>query len=345
MLLMVTNRRTADSGYGDEEQANFRYHYLRDYLGGPPKNDGFAAGGGAPGDRKAFEKLLLGELVRMRDELGIGTPKIGLYLHGYNNDWQQSIDELVDLRDAMTPALGYEPLLVGFSWPSSGAVRKYLSDREEVRDSVPAFVRFLRDVHDFLVRNERKCFSTSFCIAHSMGNYLLRKGMEYLSDHLGEPVGRAMFNETVMMAPDIASQDIEQDGKGRYIADFSRRVHIYYSKFDRALKASSTKRFGANRLGRHGADDYTNLAPNVVLVNAASFANSDSVKANKLVDRRGNGVSVHSSHRYHPDILADVVHVLSSVDRSSIPTRYEDRKVDGLPDLTPNHFALGQQPA
>ena len=59
-----------------------------------------------------------------------------------------------------------------------------------------------------------------------------------------------MFGETVMLAPDIAATDIERGGKGQYIADFSRRAHLYYSKHDRALKASSAKRFGANLLGR-----------------------------------------------------------------------------------------------
>jgi esterase/lipase superfamily enzyme len=171
-----------------------------------------------------------------------------------------------------------------------------------------------------------------------MGNYLLRKGMEYLSDHLGTPVGRAMFNETVMLAPDLASKDIEQDGKGNYIADFSRRVHVYYSKHDRALKVSSAKRFGGNRLGRHGADDYTNLPANVAIVDAKKYANSEATKG--LKDRRGEQVSVHSSHRYHPKILADIIQVLSSIDRSLITTRAAAPKVVDRPDLPPNHFEL-----
>jgi esterase/lipase superfamily enzyme len=188
-----------------------------------------------------------------------------------------------------------------------------------VRDSVGAFTRFLLDINDLANRNERDCFSTTFCIAHSMGNYLLRKGMEYLSDHLGTPQGRMLFDETVMLAPDIASSDIETDGKGVYIADFSRRVHVYYSKFDRALKASSAKRFGADRLGRHGADNYDKLPGNVVVIDAKAYANSESIQG--TLDRVGEQVSVHSSHRYHANILADVIQVLSSIDRDQIAAR------------------------
>ena len=333
MLMMVTSRRLRSGKYQNREQANYGYDYLAGHSNGPPGNDGFDLRG-----KGRFEAALLHELNRLK-ESGVNTPKVGIYLHGYNNDYQDSIDEIFDLERALGDVIGYSPVLIGFSWPSSGTVRDYLNDREEVRDSVPAFCRFLRDVNDFLCRNEDNCFATTYCIAHSMGNYLLRKGMEYLSDNLGAPCGRAMFNETIMLAPDIASHDIELDGKGRYIAAFSRRVHVYYSRHDRALKASSAKRFGRNRLGRHGADDYENLAPNVVIVDAKQFANS--AATNDLRDRRNGRVSVHSSHRYHRGILEDVVQVLSSVERTLIPTRREVPKVVDRPDLPPHHFELG----
>lgn len=333
MLFMVTNRRIKGGEYSDEEQVNYGFDYLCDHNGGAPGSDGFSGRG-----KRGFEVALLREMLRLKNDAGVNTPKVGIYLHGYNNNWQESIDELVDLHTALEPLVGYPPILVGFSWPSSGKTIEYLADREEVRDSIPAFTRFLRDINDFLVRNERDCFATTFCISHSMGNYLLRKGMEYLSDHLGTPIGRSMFNETVMLAPDLSSSDIELDGKGRYISEFSRRVHVYYSRYDRALKASSAKRFGGNRLGRHGADDYGNLPSNVVVVDAVNYANSDAVKAADLRGRRGGKVSVHSSHRYHPAILTDVLHVLSSIDRDVILTR--KTKTPDRPDLTSNHYEL-----
>ncbi len=332
MLLMATSRRIMGGKYGNEEQTNHRFDYLYDYDGQRRGQDGFNGRG-----KREFERALLSGLESLRDNQDISTPKVGIYLHGYNNDWQDSLDELWDLHNSLTPVIGYEPVLVGFSWPSTGRTIDYISDREEARDSVPAFTRFLRDINGFLVANERNCFSTSFCIAHSMGNYLLRKGFEYLSDHLGTPVGRKMFDETVMIGPDLSSTDIEVGGKGQYIAQFSRRVHVYYSRHDRALKASSAKRFGGRRLGRHGAADYGNLPGNVVLVNAEKFANEESVKQANLIDREGKGVSVHSSHRYHPEILADINHVISSRDRDVIPTRKEDPQ---HPEIGGNHYAL-----
>jgi len=335
MLLMVTNRRKRDGKYDDEERNNYAFEYQYQYKNAARGQDGFIKSG-----RRGFENALLTELNRLKDVDGINTPKVGIYLHGYNNNYQDSIDEIVDLEKALNPIVGYSPVLIGFSWPSSGKTKAYLSDREEVRDSIGAFTRFLLDINEFANRNERDCFSTTFCIAHSMGNYLLRKGMEYMSDYLGNPLGRLIFNETVMLAPDIAAQDIELDGKGRYIADFSRRVHVYYSKHDRALKASSAKRFGANRLGRHGAEDYGNLADNVVVINAKNYANSESINKEKLVDRRNDPVSVHSSHRYHPNILKDVAKVLSSVDRELIPDREAVTGGEDGSGLQLNHFKL-----
>jgi esterase/lipase superfamily enzyme len=327
---MVTNRRIINGEYGDEERPNKKYEYQYSYNNKERGKDGFENSG-----KRGFEVALLKELERLKSEENINTPKVGIYLHGYNNNYQDSIDEIYDLEKNLSELYGYAPVIVGFSWPSTGKTAYYLSDREEVRDSVGAFTRFLVEINELATRNEQDCFSTTFCIAHSMGNYLLRKGLEYLSDYLGTPTGRLLFDETVLLAPDIASKDIEADGKGQYIAHFSRRVHVYYTKYDRALKASSVKRFGGNRLGRHGSDDYDNLSTNVVIVDAKKYANSDSISGYK--DRENKQVSVHGSHRYHKSILSDIVQVLSSIDRDQIQGREACRE-DGV--QMRNHYML-----
>jgi len=330
MLFMVTNRRIINGQYGDEERPNKRFEYQYSYNKKARGEDNFEKTG-----KRGFETALLRELERLKIQENVSTPKVGIYLHGYNNDYQDSIDEIYDIEKSLTELNGYSPVIVGFSWPSSGKTAYYLSDREEVRNSVGAFTRFLIEINELATRNEQDCFSTTFCVAHSMGNYLLRKGLEYLSDYLGSPIGRLLFDETVLLAPDIASKDIETEGKAQYIAHFSRRVHVYYSKYDRTLKASSAKRFGGNRLGRHGADDYGNLAQNIVVIDAKKYASSDSISGYK--DREGEQVSVHSSHRYHKNILSDINKVLSSIDRDQIEGRraYE---VDGIP--MQNHYEL-----
>jgi len=326
MLFMVTNRRIIDGSYADEEKPHKKFEYQYAYNS---SEDRFTKSG-----KKGFEIALFSQLHKLQQS-GINTPKVGIYLHGFNNNYQQSIDEIVDLEQSLTEQLGCSPVIIGFSWPSTGKSAYYLSDREEARDSVGAFTRFLLDINALASKNQQDCFSSVFCIAHSMGNYLLRKGMEYLSDSLGAPKGRKLFDETIMIAPDIASKDIEIDGKASYIADFSRRVHVYYSKHDRVLKASSAKRFGANRLGRHGANNYDNIKDNVVIVDAKKYANTEAIKG--VTDRDGKQVSVHSAHRYHKSIVADIIQVMSSIDREQIQGR-EAFLQDG--ELMKNHFRL-----
>ena len=312
MLFMVTNRRVVDGKYGDEEMRGHNFECQYEHINGPRGEDGFAKK-----DKKGFESALLAELKRLRDK-GNSTPKVGLYLHGYKTDYQDSIDDIVDLEKNLAAVLGYPPIIVGFSWPSSGSKSSYRSDQDEARDSIGAFTRFLQELNSYVGKHEEDCFSATFCIAHAMGNYLLRKGLEYLSDNLGRPMRRAIFDETILLAPDISTSSLDKNGKGRCIGHFSRRVHVYYSKHDRALKWASNK-LGSRRLGRHGAECYDNLEENIVVVDAKKYANEESIEGIK--NRWNSQVNVHSSHRYHPEILADVAQVMSSIDRDMIPNR------------------------
>jgi esterase/lipase superfamily enzyme len=331
MLFMVTNRRIRNGQYEDEEQTRHKFDYLYDHENLGSGKDKFKNKG-----KKAFEISMLKELNNLRDNQNISRPRIGIYIHGYNNNYQESIDELFDLENKLSGVLGYKPVLIGFSWPSSGRFTHYLSDREEVRDSVPAFTKFLVDANEFITRNAPHCFAHSFLIAHSMGNYLLRKGMEYLSEDLGWPSERNIFNEIIMIAPDIEAEAIEKNGKGRHIAQLSRRVHVYYSKHDDIILASRIKHLFENRLGRHGAEDYENLARNIVVINAKKYANEN--KISKLKTRSGSEVSVHSSYKYEPNILKDIANVLSGIDRDEIPKR--EKIVDSDYKFRHNHYRL-----
>ena len=334
MLLMVTNRKFSGGNYGDEEMPDFQFEYQHGYNNAARGEDAFLD---KSKDITGFRQVLLSELDRLKKG-GVSNPKVGLYVHGYNNNYQDSIDEIYDLEKNLTHVLGYAPVVVGFSWPSAGKTIEYLSDREEVRDSVGAFTRFLVEVNKYIDAHQRICFSDTFCVAHSMGNYLLRKGM-YLYDHCGAPRGRMLFNEMLMLAPDLSAKDMGRDGKGVYVANFSRRVHIYYSQHDGVISVSSIKRFGSRRLGRHGPDNYENLPANVVAIDAKQYANDKSIAG--VTDREGKQVSVHSSHRYHPRILQDVSQVISGVDRDCIAGR---QVVSSEGVSINNHYKLVELP-
>ena len=66
--------------------------------------------------KRGFETALLGGLERLKNKENISTPKVGIYLHAYNNDYQDSIDEIFDLEKSLTELNGYAPvIIVGFS--------------------------------------------------------------------------------------------------------------------------------------------------------------------------------------------------------------------------------------
>src|SRR5690606_14399754 len=96
MLFMVTNRRIVDGEYSDEERPNKKYKYQYAYNNLERGQDRFEKTG-----QKGFETALLAELNRLRDEENESTPKVGIYIHGYNNHYQSSIDELFDFEKAL----------------------------------------------------------------------------------------------------------------------------------------------------------------------------------------------------------------------------------------------------
>ena len=114
MLFMATNRRKVKGAYGDAEQSKKRFDCLYGYNHKARGEDGFEKAG-----RQGFEKALLAELKRLQVEAQVNTPKVGLYLHGYNNSYQESIDEIYDLEERLSQEYGYKPVIVGFSWPST----------------------------------------------------------------------------------------------------------------------------------------------------------------------------------------------------------------------------------
>lgn len=111
MLFMVTNRRIINGQYSDEERSKNKFEYQYSYNNKKIGDDTFEKTG-----KRGFETALLGGLERLKNKENISTPKVGIYLHAYNNDYQDSIDEIFDLEKSLTELNGYAPvIIVGFS--------------------------------------------------------------------------------------------------------------------------------------------------------------------------------------------------------------------------------------
>lgn len=247
-------------------------------------------------------------------------PVLCLYVHGYNNDFKDAVEEYLELDDnlraaappAAAPPDTYSGVQVGFSWPSAGRVTGYPHDRREAVDSILGLYTLLRSFKN--ITTQQECIAETAIVAHSMGNYVLEETLAYLADELGAPPGGGLIDQTLMLAADVDNDILQPGGLGEAIANFSYRVTSYYSRHDDTLRKSQRlKHKGKRRLGRNGPESYPGLMDNVVAIDCRNFAND--AAAQEL------DTSVHSSYKRSPRILADMRSTMLGVDREVVPGR------------------------
>ncbi|GIW98606.1 MAG: hypothetical protein KatS3mg111_1939 [Pirellulaceae bacterium] len=160
-----------------------------------------------------------GTLEREIHEKGGG---ILVFVHGYN----VAFDDAVMRAAQLTHDLNYPGAAFTFSWPSHGDWYKYKSDRKNIELSVPAIRRCLEEL---ATRSGAKSIDV---IAHSMGNVGLTQALVEMEQQPSTSV-----NNLILAAPDIDADIFAQRIAPR-LQDKARRVTMYTSKVDLALRAS-----------------------------------------------------------------------------------------------------------
>lgn len=146
--------------------------------------------------------------------------------------------------------------VVVFSWPSDGAavpLMSYYSDREDARVSGPALARAFLKLRDFIKEMDRTdyCERRIHLVAHSMGNYVLRNGLQALIAKDRDSLVR-LFDQIMMAAPDEDDDTFEHETKLRLLPRIGRQVTVYYNPTDRALLISDKTKANPDRLGSDG---------------------------------------------------------------------------------------------
>jgi esterase/lipase superfamily enzyme len=165
---------------------------------------------------------------------------------------------------------------VGFSWPSNGHVLDYQSDRTEAVSTAPILANLISRIR---VLNPQ---AKIHIIAHSMGNYLtcnMLRGLvdksinvnpKYTNETIQRQITRrdqggdgAFFvDRYIMLAPDVERREVTQcdvDGvpgtPAEYLGPFYgglyhlvQETHLFYSRFDSALKASVMEKEAREKL-------------------------------------------------------------------------------------------------
>jgi esterase/lipase superfamily enzyme len=202
---------------------------------------------------------------------------LSLFVHGYNNSWQDAVKryaqikaDLYDKRD-----LG---ALVLYTWPSNGTAAGYLPDREDARASGEQTADLFTTLHDIVLKNEiiaadtgdpsRRCRAKISIIAHSMGNYVVQKGLSVAARRLNSPQLITLIHQLAMVAADV-DNDLFQTSQpdtsdGSLMSNLCYRIGALYTGLDNVLGASAgLKHFGKRRLGRSGLADRNNVYDNV----------------------------------------------------------------------------------
>src|SRR5262245_2406028 len=242
---------------------------------------------------------------------------LSLFVHGYNNTWQDAVKryaqikaDLFDKRD-----LG---LLVLYTWPSNGTSAGYLPDREDARASGEQTAQLFTTLHDIVLKNEivaaetddmkKRCRAKISVIAHSMGNYVVQKGLAVAARRLNSPQLITLIHQLAMVAADVDNDLFQRDqpdsSDGSLMANLCYRIGALYTGLDNVLGASAgLKHFGKRRLGRSGLADRDNVYDNV-------FAEDVS----DLIIRK----NIHSAVFDSPKAMDFLEGVLRGIDRKHI---------------------------
>ena len=251
----------------------------------------------------------------LRHEMLAGRDTL-VFIHGFN----VSFLDALKAGATLAASLPDKENVVVFSWPSDGEAVPYMSyysDREDARASGPALARAYLKLFDF-VRNLREaelerrrdageepgnpelCDRKIHLLAHSMGNYVLRNGIQAICAKDSNKMVR-MFDQVIMAAADEDDDTFERDDKLRVLPSMARRITVYHNRHDRTLIVSDKTKANPDRLGSDGPRMLDLLPKKVVIVDCSLVA----AEADRMVQ--------HSYYIHCPEVAADLKDVLGDM--------------------------------
>jgi len=265
-----------------------------------------------PPSNKGSKAFLNDLQVAMRD----GCTDTIVFIHGFNVSFMDALKAGGALASEIT--IGGKPInVVVFSWPSDGKAIPYMSyysDREDARTCGAAIARTYLKLYDFMVGLDptQYCDRKLHLIAHSMGNYVLRNGLQALRAKDPTKIAR-LFNEIVLAAPDEDDDAFETDDKLRLLPGLCRRITVYYNQNDRALLISDKTKGNPDRLGSDGPRMLDLLPKKVFVIDCSRVAGE------------GDAMIQHSYFINCPPVASDLKATLESLPPDAIGNRDEIR--------------------
>ncbi len=187
--------------------------------------------------------------LRRRLALG-GKREVVLFVHGYNNDFDDAAFTLAELWHF----LGREPIPILYTWPAGrGGPSGYIYDRESGEFTIHHLKNFLRS----LIQTEE--IDKLHLIAHSRGTDVLSSAMRELTLEaraaMGDIPPLLKASDILLAAPDLDVSVVEQRLIAEQIGRGMGKTVIYTSPEDRAISMAERFFKSVTRLGRLSPED------------------------------------------------------------------------------------------
>lgn len=235
-----------------------------------------------------------------------------VFIHGFNVSFLEALTAGARLTHNLAER-GTPVNLVVFTWPSDGKMvphMSYYSDRDDARASAAAVARAFLKLKEFLERMPRNdyCKRSVHLLAHSMGNYVLRNGLQALISKDERSLVR-LFDQIILAAADEDDDAFETDQKLRLLPRIGRQITIYHNGNDRALIVSDTTKGNPDRLGSDGPRLIDMIPKKVTVVDC------------RALRLDGTEMTRHSYYLSSAAVCADLRHILDGMDAEVIPNR------------------------
>lgn len=255
-------------------------------------------------------------------------------IHGYASAFTDALERAAELTEKYRvrgkDGRQRRPLVVAFSWPANGRMApfvSYISDRQDAAKSGQALARFFFRLCGFFVEEVRAqriaekekgaeaakehapCANRLHLIAHSMGNWALRNGLQAIVEQRGADRLPAIFDNVFLMAADEDEDALQDTLKLALLPRLANGVHIYHSKDDLALVVSDVTKLNPDRLGHNGPLEMDRTDEKVVAIDC------------RHVDRTSLGHANHQYYRLRKEVIADVCAVLAGLRPEEVPDR------------------------
>lgn len=242
------------------------------------------------------------------------------FVHGFANTFRSAVGRAAQLAEFYRAQGGPKLCPFAFCWPSKGTVidfgslvgdnkSAYLQDRNAAQRAGPA-------CGDALVRwsnfgGTLNPARRRILLAHSMGNWALRNGIQSAAGRM--PMPARLAEETILAAADEDFDTLTDAGKLQPLCSLTDRVTVYLNHQDVPLWFSWSVMANPLRLGRQGPSLPAGLGANVAVVNCSPVVPTDQAD-----------LDTHQYYRRIPRVGADIVQVLQGTASASVPGRRAD---------------------